>query len=510
MIVAFGTSTPTSITVVATSTSSSPRLERAHQLAPVGRLQPAVQAARRGSRASSPRRSRSASCSAARGDATSRTPRSAGRRRTPAAPRRGARAGACTPRRPAPRRPSAVTIGRRFAGGLAISVTREVAVDRERERARDRRRGHVQHVRRAALGERRPLLDAEAVLLVDDGDREVGELDLAPGSARACRPRAAPRRSRCASRAAACSFARSALVSSTTRTPSSAQSPSIVRKCCSASVSVGAISAPWRPCLDRAQERVERDDGLARADVALEQPLHRHRAREVGVDLARSPCSWCGRQLERQRLAVARDQLARLAERRRDRVPRARGRGARSRAGARAARRRRAVGARLGLVERRAAGGARRARRRRSGSLVALGSAAGSGSANASRRRARPRRARAAATAATSSLRRVDRREVGGRARVADVVRLHGEAATSRERARAAAPRVPGVSRSATHGWLNQTASISPLSSRTRDVQDRQAPRRPPARSAAPPSRRSRPPPRRTGRAIARSGAASS
>ena len=41
--------------------------------------------------------------------------------------------------------------------------------------------------------------------------------------------------------------------------------------------------------LDRAQERVERDHRLAGADVALEQPLHRRRAREVGVDLARSP-----------------------------------------------------------------------------------------------------------------------------------------------------------------------------------------------------------------------------
>ena len=31
----------------------------------------------------------------------------------------------------------------------------------------------------AALGERAPLLDAEAMLLVDDGDGEVGEVDAA-------------------------------------------------------------------------------------------------------------------------------------------------------------------------------------------------------------------------------------------------------------------------------------------------------------------------------------------
>ena len=48
-------------------------------------------------------------------------------------------------------------------------------------------------------------------------------------------------------RMAECSFAGRALVSRTHATPSSAQSPSMVRKCCSASVSVGAISAPWRP-----------------------------------------------------------------------------------------------------------------------------------------------------------------------------------------------------------------------------------------------------------------------
>ena len=100
-------------------------------------------------------------------------------------------------------------------------------------------------------------------------------------------------------------------------TPSSRQSSSTVRKCCSASVSVGAISAPWKPLLDRAQQRVERDHRLARADVALEQPLHRHRAGEVAVDLGDRPLLVRG-QLERQRLAVARDQLAGLAERGRD------------------------------------------------------------------------------------------------------------------------------------------------------------------------------------------------
>ncbi len=45
MIVAFGTSTPTSITVVATRTSSSRALKLRHHAAPLGRTQAAVQAA---------------------------------------------------------------------------------------------------------------------------------------------------------------------------------------------------------------------------------------------------------------------------------------------------------------------------------------------------------------------------------------------------------------------------------------------------------------------------------
>ena len=86
-----------------------------------------------------------------------------------------------------------------------------------------------------ALGERRALLDAEAVLLVDDRDGEVAKLEaLLDQRVRAdddVRER----------RVAATS---SSPVTSAQETPSCAQMPSIVRKCCSASVSVGAISAP--------------------------------------------------------------------------------------------------------------------------------------------------------------------------------------------------------------------------------------------------------------------------
>src|SRR5262249_30930330 len=67
------------------------------------------------------------------------------------------------------------------------------------------------------------------------------------------------------------------------------------------------------------QQRVERDDGLARPDVALQRPLHRTRAREIAVDLA-DRLLLVRRERERQRPAVTLDQLARLAERRRERA----------------------------------------------------------------------------------------------------------------------------------------------------------------------------------------------
>ena len=73
------------------------------------------------------------------------------------------------------------------------------------------------------------------------------------------------------------------------------------------------------PVLDGAQERVERDDRLAGADVALQQPLHRRRALEIDVDLAHD-LLLVRRERERQRLAVALDQLAGLAERRCERA----------------------------------------------------------------------------------------------------------------------------------------------------------------------------------------------
>ena len=73
-----------------------------------------------------------------------------------------------------PRRDDRLAVGRRQRELRDL----EVAVDGQRERARDRRRGQVEDVRAPPLDERRALRDAEAVLLVDDRDREVAEVDL--------------------------------------------------------------------------------------------------------------------------------------------------------------------------------------------------------------------------------------------------------------------------------------------------------------------------------------------
>ncbi len=64
---------------------------------------------------------------------------------------------------------------RRLLAQLADIHVAEIG---EHQRARDRRRRHHQHVDRLALGgEREALVHAEAVLLVDDGEREIAEGD---------------------------------------------------------------------------------------------------------------------------------------------------------------------------------------------------------------------------------------------------------------------------------------------------------------------------------------------
>ena len=129
----------------------------------------------------------------------SRSPRRASRSRRPGGRARSTGASASGSSRRACRRArDAVLIGRRPGGMSRSSETSRSPYSAERERARDRRRGHVQRVRPVRLRQAGALLDAEAMLLVDHGDEQAVELDARSSSA--CVPTAidaSPEASRC-------------------------------------------------------------------------------------------------------------------------------------------------------------------------------------------------------------------------------------------------------------------------------------------------------------------------
>ena len=100
------------------------------------------------------------------------------------------------------------------------------------------------------------------------------------------------------SRTAARAFPFTRLVSSSTRTsppampPGPSRSPRSARtaeKCCSASTSVGTMQRALVPALHRAQQGGQRDDGLARPHVALEEAVHGERPGHVGHDHRQRP-----------------------------------------------------------------------------------------------------------------------------------------------------------------------------------------------------------------------------
>ena len=164
----------------------------------------------------------------------------------------------------------------------------EIAVQPERERARDRRRRHVQRVRPVRLGEAGALLDAEAVLLVDHRHEQTVELDpaleqrvradghrgIAGGEPLQPHPALRGR-----------DLARDQLDREADRLEQRAQRGGVLlgerlRRRHQRALAAG---------LDRPHERVRGDDGLARADVAEQQPAHRARAAQVAVELADHP-----------------------------------------------------------------------------------------------------------------------------------------------------------------------------------------------------------------------------
>ena len=143
----------------------------------------------------------------------------------------------------------------------------------------------MENVRTAALDERRPLRDPEAVLLVDDGDREIREVDLLLDErVRPDHDLRIPRRDELA-RGGVLLRAKRA------REQRDAHAERRAELVDREEVLLGERlrrrhQRSLSPGLDRAQERVQRDDGLARSDVALKESLHRDLAVEIGVDLA--------------------------------------------------------------------------------------------------------------------------------------------------------------------------------------------------------------------------------
>jgi hypothetical protein len=165
-------------------------------------------------------------------------------------------------------------------------------------------------MRRATLGEGLALFDAEAVLLVHDRDREITELDaLLDQGVRAdddvcvrgevaftLRRGARQQRARHAEQTARLLEGEEVLLRE------------CLRRC-------HQRALPSR--FHGAQETVERDDGLAGPDLALQEPLHRHGALEIAVDLGDGTfLMLC--ELEREDVAVARNELARRSEGRSD------------------------------------------------------------------------------------------------------------------------------------------------------------------------------------------------
>ena len=183
------------------------------------------------------------------------------------------------------------------AGQLAQRGDLEVAVDGHRDGARDGRRGHDQDVRRAAaLGAQGvALLDAEAVLLVDDDEPEVGELDALLqqrvgadhdagaavgdlGARLALRrrlQRAGEQGDPGAGRVAV------ELAGAAERPEQRADAAGVL-----GGEDLGGGEQRGLPAgVDDLGHGAQRDDGLAGADLALQQPVHRLVAVELGGEL---------------------------------------------------------------------------------------------------------------------------------------------------------------------------------------------------------------------------------
>ena len=172
---------------------------------------------------------------------------------------------------------------------LAQLRDRHVAIERQHEGARDRGRGHHQEVRALALGgQAQALMDAEAVLLVDHRERQIGErhalLEQGVG------PDHDP--------AAACgqigeqpdALGTPLTAGEQGRLQPGRRQQARERRLVLARQDLGRRhDRRLAARLDRAQHGEQCHQRLAAADVALEQPQHADRLRHVGADLRQHP-----------------------------------------------------------------------------------------------------------------------------------------------------------------------------------------------------------------------------
>ena len=200
----------------------------------------------------------------------------------------------------------------------------EIAVHRHRGGSRDRSRGHNEHIGHAIdalVAERGALLHTEAVLLIDDDQAETREVDRllnegvgadhqvdgAVGESSEHLPtirsgdpvgkQLDPKRT-----------IAEEVVAIGHRDPIEQSSNALM-------VLLGEHLSrrherPLMPSLDRDEERRHRDNGLARADIALEESVHRMSRGEVGVDLAQRSALRPGER-ERQRRVESFDESSR-------------------------------------------------------------------------------------------------------------------------------------------------------------------------------------------------------
>ena len=186
-----------------------------------------------------------------------------------------------------------------FSGGRHVHVA-EIG---EHERARDGRRRHDQNVGRLALlAEREALVDAETVLLVDDGEGETWEGDALLRPARACRRRCRSRPSASASSVCAPLAALSRPVSSAVPHPRDvAQGVRSLEMLAREDFRRRHIAA-CRPASTAVAMASSATNGLAGADVALQQAQHLLVRGHVAADVGQRRTLGVGQRIGQRRL----------------------------------------------------------------------------------------------------------------------------------------------------------------------------------------------------------------